>query len=47
MILSLAMVTFSKNYYPVILMIYIFCIAEDEIKRERFYGIINYLQNDE
>lgn len=46
-ILSLAVATFSKNYYPVILVIYIFCIAKDEMKKEHFYGIINYLQNDE
>lgn len=46
-LLSLAMAAFSKNYYPIILVFYIFYIVKEEINKEEFYGIINYLQIDE
>ncbi len=46
-LLSLVVATFSKNYYLIILVFYVFCIVKEEIKKEQFYGIINYLQIDE
>lgn len=46
-LLSLFFVAYAQNYYFIILTIYVLCIAKEEVKKEHFYGIINYLQIDE
>lgn len=43
-IISIIGVAYFKNYYMVILAIYIFYISKEELEKEQFYGIINYLQ---
>lgn len=46
-LVSLFLAAYAQNYYFIILTIYVLYIAKEEIKKEHFYGIINYLQIDE
>lgn len=41
-IISLLLAAYFKNYYFIIFTIYIFYISHEEIKKEKFYGILNY-----
>lgn len=47
LLISIISAAYFKNYYMAILSIYIFYIAKDEIKKDKYYGIINYLQIQE
>ncbi|MBQ8299685.1 MAG: M50 family metallopeptidase [Clostridia bacterium] len=46
LIFSILIVIFSKNYYLVILIIYMICIIKEEARNARFNAAINYLQID-
>lgn len=46
LILSIILIFFTKNYYLVILLIYMICIIKQEVENARFNAIINYLQID-
>ena len=45
-ILSIFSVIKLKNYYITIACIYMICIVKEELKNERFYDLIKYLQID-
>ncbi len=45
-IIALTLVAFFRNYYAIIITLYIFTVAIDEMKKEKFYGLINYLQKE-
>lgn len=45
--LSIISVAYFKNYYIGILTFYIFYLALDEIKKEKYFGLFNYLQNEQ
>ena len=46
-LLSLAFAAFAKNYFFAVLSAYIYYIAKDELKKEKFFEIFNYLQKEE
>lgn len=45
-IISLILAAYLKNYYFIIFTIYIFYIYQEEIKKEKYYGILNYFVDE-
>lgn len=46
LIFSAFIMTYYKNYYFLVFSFYIYCISREELKKENFYGAIDYLQKD-
>ena len=44
LLISIILVAYFKNYYALLLGICIYSIAKEELEKEQFYRIINYLQ---
>lgn len=44
---GIILVAYFKNYYIVILILYIFTITSEELKKEKYFGLFNYLQKEE
>ncbi len=44
-VISALLMVMNNNYYFCILTFYIYCIAKEELEKEKFYGLIDYLQN--
>ncbi len=43
---SIIFIIYLKNFYLLVVVLYIYTLSKKEMKRERILSIINYLQND-
>lgn len=47
LLISIALVAYAKSFYFMVLAAYIFYISREELKKERFFEVFNYLQKEE